>query len=49
MNDYIKTQEFKPIETVRLECMECGKVFVRKGKLYNVTCPRCKSADVDLA
>lgn len=39
-------------EKIQLQCLECGKHFSRNlgsNSEKEVTCPKCKSTDVDLA
>jgi Zn finger protein HypA/HybF involved in hydrogenase expression len=36
--------------TVRLTCLECGRVFKRSlSRMHGVHCPKCKSADLELS
>jgi predicted Zn-ribbon and HTH transcriptional regulator len=34
---------------MKVECLECGKVFNAKTLNENTKCPKCKSHDLDLA
>ena len=42
----------KEKQKIKLQCLECGKKFSRMlgpDSYDKVTCPKCKSTDIDLA
>ena len=34
---------------MKIECLECGKVFKASNLTENTKCPKCNSHDLDLA